>query len=208
MIASICRKTAEKLGRKLQADQDQVSIYAYGLQIIAETFIKFTLIMLVAALCGIFSTTVIFLFTFSLFRWLSGGVHMSSFLRCLIFGLVLIPGMGFTATLPVSKTLLTSLYGIAAAANVYVIWRWVPAGTDKKQITDPQKRLKQKKESLLAFIIWNIMVLLSFQNHLYAYAFAAVLGSLFSSFFIMPAGYRLIDTLDQLTIWRGGEEGV
>lgn len=133
---------------------------------------------------------------------------MSSFLKCLLIGLVLTLGMGFTAALPVTKTLLTSLYGIAATAAVLVIWKWVPAGTDKKQITDPQKRLKQKKESIFAFILWNIMILLCFQFHFYAIAFAAVLGSLFSSFFIMPMGYLLIDTLDRITIWKGGEEDV
>lgn len=208
MIAFFCRKTAVKLGTTLQADQDQISIYAYGLEILSETLIKFTLIITLASLFGIFYTTVIFLFTFSVFRWLGGGVHMSSFIKCLIIGLVLILGMGFAASLPVNKFFLISLYGFTAAMVFYVVCKWVPAGTDKKQITDPQERLKQKQDSLFAFVLWNILILLCIHNHLYANAFASVLGALFSSFFIMPIGYHLIGKLDKLAIWEGGEEHV
>ncbi len=198
MISSICLTIAEALGRRLEADNDQISIYAYALEIVLGTIIKLALITLLATLFGILNTALIFLFTFALFRWLGGGVHLSTYLRCLIVGLMLILSMGYVATFDIDKIYVIGLYILSILIAVYVIIQFVPAGTDKKQVTEIKKRVKQKKETLSTLIIWCILVLTCICNNLYSYALAGILGSLFSSFFMMPLGYHFIGALDDL----------
>jgi len=210
MISSICQKTAEALGRKLEANNDQMAVYAYAMEILLGSLIKITLIIVLALILGIFKTTLIFLFTFALFRWLGGGVHCSTYLSCLTVGLLLILSMGYIATLHIQKYSLVSLYLLSLAIAIYVIFRWVPAGTDKRKIIAVQERFKQKKESFCALLFWNIVVLICIFNNLYSDAIATILGSLFSSFFMMPIGYQFIDALDGLLVKtdKGGEECV
>jgi len=210
MINSICRRIAEVLGKKLESDSDQITIFTYSLEILLGTMIKIALILILAIIFGILKTALIFLFTFSLFRWLGGGIHLSTYLKCLIAGLFLVLGMGYVATLQIGVLYLIALYLLSILITVYVIIYWVPAGTGKKHIKDIKKRVKQKKETLVALIIWSILVFLCLCNNLYSYALAGILGSLCSSFFMMPMGYQFIGSLDNLLITngKGGVEGV
>lgn len=206
MISLICRRLAESLGNQLKADNDVIAVYAYSLEVILGSAVKLMLIIAVAAIFHILVPALLFLFTFCLFRLLGGGVHMSTYLRCMIIGLLLTLGMAYTATLPLNVVQVLVLYGLSTVIAIYVIFRWVPAGTNKKRIDDVNKRLKQKKESLCALLVWSTVVLLCIVNHLNCYATAVILGSLCSSIFIMPMGYQLIGTLDSLleTIGKGG----
>jgi len=198
MISSICRKTAEALGRELCADTDQVAVYAYALEILLGTTIKLVLIIFLATLLHILTTTLIFLFTLALFRWLGGGIHLSTYLRCLTVGLFLALGMGYVAVLEVDSCSIYGIFLLALFIASYVFVKWVPADTQKKRIPDIEKRLKQKKESFGALMGWSLAILAFLLNNFDAYALAAILGSLCSSFLMMPIGYRVIGSLDNI----------
>jgi accessory gene regulator B len=210
MISSICRKTAESLGNELGSSNDQVEVYAYALEILLGTALKLVLIIILAIIFDILSTTLISLFTLAVFRWLGGGVHLSTYLRCLLVGLFIVLGMGYVASLEVDCLYLICLFSLSLFTAIYVIVKWVPAGTDKKKVTEIEKRFRQKWESIYALTIWSIGVIACIYGNLYSYALAAILGSLFSSFLMMPAGYRVIGSLDNIlaVFSKGGKEVV
>ncbi len=210
MISSICRKTAEALGKELDANNDQVEVYAYALEILLGTTLKLVLIILLATIFDILITTLIFLFTLAIFRWLGGGVHLSTYLRCLLVGLSLVLGMGYVSSLEVDRLYIVCLFLLSLLVAIYVIVKWVPAGTDKKKVTEIEKRFRQKWESIYALLIWSIGGIACIYGNLYSYAFAAILGSLFSSFLMMPAGYYVIGNLDNMlaVFSKGGKEVV
>lgn len=208
MISSICRSLAESLGRQLKADDDAVAVYAYSLEILLGSAVKLILIMAVASIFHLLIPALLFLFTFCLFRGLGGGVHASTYLRCMVIGLLLTMGMAYTATLPLKTVHVLILYSVALLTAIYVTARWVPAGTDKQRIDDGDKRLLKKRESLGALVVWSAVVFSCIFYHLDGYAVAVILGSLSSSFFIMPIGYQFIGTLDNLLekTGKGGED--
>jgi accessory gene regulator B len=208
MISSICRKTAEALGKELGSHKDQVEVYAYALEILLGTTLKLVLIILLATIFDILITTLIFLFTLAIFRWLGGGVHLSTYLRCLLVGLFIVLGMGYVSSLEVDRLYIVCLFLLSLFTAIYVIVKWVPVGTDKKKVTEIEKRLRQKRESIYALIVWSIGVIACIHSNLYSYALAAILGSLFSSFLMMPAGYYVIGNLDNMlaVFSKGGEE--
>jgi len=196
------------LGKELDANNDQVEVYAYALEILLGTTLKLVLIILLATIFDILITTLIFLFTLAIFRWLGGGVHLSTYLRCLLVGLSLVLGMGYVSSLEVDRLYIVCLFLLSLLVAIYVIVKWVPAGTDKKKVTEIEKRLKKKKESIFALIVWSIGVIACINSNLYSYALAAILGSVFSSFLMMPAGYQFIGSLDNLLaiFSKGGEK--
>jgi|GEM_PF-542502 len=208
MISTICRRIAESLGSQLKTDDDVIAVYAYSLEILLGSAVKLMLIITVASMFHILIPALLFLFTFCLFRWLGGGVHASTYLRCMMIVLLLTLGMAYAATLPVNTLQVLILYGLSLLIAIYVIIRWVPAGTNKRRINDAAKRLRQKKESLCALAVWSIVVFSCILDHHNCYATAVILGSLCSSFFIMPVGYQFIGALDSLleTMGKGGED--
>jgi len=198
------------LGKELDANNDQVEVYAYALEILLGTTLKLVLIILLATIFDILITTLIFLFTLAIFRWLGGGVHLSTYLRCLLVGLFIVLGMGYVSSLEVDRLDIVCLFLLSLLVAIYVIVKWVPAGTDKKKVTEIEKRFRQKWESIYALLIWSIGGIACIYGNLYSYAFAAILGSLFSSFLMMPAGYYVIGNLDNMlaVFSKGGEKVV
>ena len=93
MISSICRKTAEALGKELDANNDQVEVYAYALEILLGTTLKLVLIILLATIFDILITTLIFLFTLAIFRWLGRSTFEYLF-KVSASRLILVLGMG------------------------------------------------------------------------------------------------------------------
>lgn len=207
MINNLAHNLSKGLGKNINASQDEIEIYAYGIEILLGIIIKFSLVVVFALLFGILKTVLIFMFTFSLFRFLGGGVHLSTYLRCLTFGLLLVLGVGYLATILLPNHILISLFTTTLLIGVLVTIKWVPAGTEKKQITDPQERLQQKRKFLYILSIYAIVVtLLLWQNH-HTYAQACIYGSFLSSFLITPWGYSVMNTVDKffMLLNKGGE---
>lgn len=197
MINNLAHNLSRGLGKSINASKEEIEIYAYGIEIILGIIIKFSLVVILASLFGILKTVLVFMFTFSLFRFLGGGVHLSTYLRCLTFGLLLVLGFGYLATIFIPNVIIISLFIATLLIGFLVCIKWVPAGTEKKQVTDPLERLQQKRKFLYTLSLYTIIVtLLLLQGH-HTYAQACIYASLLSSFLITPWGYGVINTVDK-----------
>lgn len=197
MINIISQNLSKSLGQSINASEEDISIYAYGIEIFLGVIIKFSLVLILAILLGILETALVFMFTFSFFRFLEGGVHLSTYLRCLTFGLLLVLGVGYLSTIPLTSYIITSLFIVTILMGLYVCIKWVPAGTDKKQITDADERLKQKRKTLYTLAIYSIIVVVLLANNYPAYGLACIYGSILSSFLVTPWGYSVMNTVDK-----------
>lgn len=138
----------------MNADQDDVDIYAYSLEVLLGTVLEIALIIFLSFLTNILTTTVICLAVFSSIRFFGGGVHCSTYLRCLVTANILMLGLGKLATLPVSQGLLSSLVLAALIFSLYAVIEWVPAGTEKKVITDiPTRKTEEKSRITSCFLV-------------------------------------------------------
>lgn len=177
---------------------EQIEIYAYGLEIILGAVIKLILILFLAFLLGTLDTTIILFAFFALFRCFGGGAHLSTYPRCLVFGVCLIVGLGYLAQTPIRIHILIILSALSLALNIFTCIKWVPAGTDKKYIIEPTLRLRQKKKYFLVIIGWCLTLLLLIKLSLSTYGVAVLLGSFGAMLLIMPSGYWLLNTIDNL----------
>lgn len=198
MIKVFARRIAATMGAQLQADRERVEVFAYGLEIILGTFVQLTLLILLSIVMDTFITTATCLIAFASLRCFGGGVHLSTYYGCLIVGIFLLLGLGKLATMDVNPGVLTATSVFALLSGVYIIFKWAPGGTEKKQIKDELIRLRQRKKALFVLTVWFVTTLVLIQQELILTAFAAVLGITGSLFLITPWGYVAVKALDNI----------
>ena len=153
----ISKALAQLLGYKLQADQDQIEIFAYSLEVLLGTVFEIFLIIFLAFLLNIPGTTIICLLVFSSIRFLGGGVHCSTYYKCLVTACLSLLCLGKLATLPLGQNVLSSAWLLTLLLSIYAIIRWIPAGTEKKVIRDETVRLRQKRKVSILLGIWLVI---------------------------------------------------
>lgn len=199
MIKALSLNIARGIASQLQNNEKQIEIYAYGMEILLGSLIKITLLIVLAFLLHILPHTLLVLVAFAGFRIPGGGVHLHTYARCLTVGLVLLLGLALTATIlsPGETIVFVTLIGAALLAVVTIIC-WVPAGTDKKQFTNPEIIQDNKVKTAVFAVIWFLTSLLLMHNQHLDFAFALALGAVASLFFITPWGYFIMNRVDQL----------
>lgn len=209
MIKSVAKIFAEILGKSLQAGKGEMAIYSYGLEILLGAMLKIALILLISAILGILHPCLVFLGVFFLFRWLGGGVHLKTYWGCVLFGTILVITMGKVSQLNFPVFYLVTFFAMTVLFSLWVCIKWVPGGTDKKSISDPAVRKKQKMETLLAIAFWSVGVVLCLLTRHLNISWAAILAAFWSSFFVTPIGYESITLIDKLYFKiKGGGENV
>lgn len=196
MIKGVSDRLARELGGQLQVSQDQVEVYSYGLQIIIGMIIKVFVIISLSFMFGILEEVLIFSLFFISLRRYGGGVHLSTYSRCLLMGTLMILSLSKIATINISVNNLVITIVLVLLLGCYCIIKWVPSGTEKKVIKDVRNRNKQKIKTAIVIVLWLVSVGLLINANLMGYAFASTLGVLSSFFLLTPMGYRVIKSLD------------
>lgn len=210
MIHSLAQKLAENLGENLNADQSQIEVYAYGLEILMMSILNLMTVAILASLIGTLYPTLIFLAVFAMFRCIGGGVHLGTFTRCFIFGTSMMVGLGILSSFNLGTKILVYLFIFVLISLLYSTFKWVPADTVKRPITEEKVRLKQKIYMLAATCLWAVIILILIQRNQNPYALAMLLGAVGSLFLITPWGYRLLEVIDREldNVFKGGETDV
>jgi len=198
MINKFAHKIAVTMGAQLQVDRDKVDVFAYGLEIILGALVQLTLLIWLSLIMDVFTTTMICMVAFASLRCFGGGIHLSTYSGCLIVGITMLLALGKLATIAVGIETLVVISIATLLMGIFTTFKWVPAGTAKKQIKDRTIRLRQRKKTFLTLIVWSIIILLLITQQSTAHAFAAVLGAFSSLFLITPWGYGAVQALENI----------
>ena len=186
------------MGGKLQADSDKIDIFRYGLEIILGGMIKLIFISIVSYIFGVFQTTMVFIISYIPLRHFGGGVHLSTYCRCLTVGSIIFIFLGGIATRQINIVFLYIMTCIIFLIGIYIIVKWVPAGADKGTIISENAVTERKKRSLIALVLLCLGNIMFIRFNLNNHAFSSVLGLMVSLFFITPWGYGVIIMLDNV----------
>lgn len=197
MVKGLSLRLAHNLGNNLQADRDDIEVYAYGLEILLCSLIKLALLLSLAMLFHIFLPTLLVLAAWIGFRVPGGGAHMESYTHCLSTGLVILLTLAALSALDLSLAGQLTLLVITTILAFVCILRWVPAGTAKKQIRQADNRRKQKRETAVFLLVWLISVSCLMALGYSHFSLALILGGGGALCVITPAGYRAMGWLDQ-----------
>lgn len=89
-IEQYSHKTSERLAEAKMIDKEDISIYAYNLQVLTERTIAFLGVFIIAGILGYLLETVVFVIAFSLIREFVGGYHCKTFLGCFFLSVITI----------------------------------------------------------------------------------------------------------------------
>jgi len=206
MVKALSITLAQALGSQLQSDKAQVEIYAYGMEILLGALIKLILLIIISLIMNILPFTMLVLAAFACFRIPGGGVHLSTYGRCLSAGLLLILGLAkISESLFLSAEELLLAVILTGIIAIITIILWIPAGTEKKVFTDPEIIKGQKVKTAFFMMIWLTAISLLMFFNLYDFVLAVVLGALAGLFFITPPGYLIMKRLDNILAEIGKE---
>lgn len=197
MVKELSLRLAHSLGNNLQADGDDIEVYAYGLEILLCSLIKLVLLLSLALVLHILFPTLLVLAAWVGFRVPGGGAHMESYTHCLSTGLVILLALAALSTYNLSFHWLLALLVMTTILALVCIIRWVPAGTEKKQIRQADKRRKQKLETSGFLTLWLVSVVCLIAFGCSHYALPMILGACGGLYAITPIGYRTLGWLDQ-----------
>ncbi len=199
MIKNLSLRIARGLGRQLHTSEGDIEIYAYGLEIFLGSAFQLVLLMVISLLLGIFWPAFLALIAFAGFRVPGGGVHLSSYSRCLFASLTLILTLALlAAVLPANTEFLLLALFLVSAGAVFIIIMWVPAGTEKNAVTDPVEIKNQKIKTLCFFLLWLTACSFLAYYGKNSCALALINGAAGGLFLVTPWGYRIFDNLENV----------
>ncbi len=195
MINSCANRLGDFIGEHLVFDRSRTKVLKYGLEILIGSFVKAIFFAIIAAALGIFPQAAAALFSSFFIRLAAGGVHCTSYWRCLLVSLVIYCTFGLTAKnfafiyLPYNHIFILSSLLAAILALIYA-----PVDCAANPIINPQRRKTLKKVSVAIPLIYITAALITRLPD--SILLAASLSILFQVFTLTPAGNSFIISTD------------
>ena len=187
---------AEYLTKQLNHSHEKKRVYYYGFQIVIGEIVKFSLLILITLLLGVFLPTFTVLIFFGALRVVAGGYHMDNYTKCMVtsFGIFILLGFLVKFTYQYySLGLLAVLSAVTFVTALIAVIKWAPADTPFKPITKPKQIKRLKILSILMVFIWMAIDCILIIYSINFYVLAGCLGMLMAAFIVSPAGYRFFD---------------
>lgn len=206
LIETMSKKIGYKIASTLNMDKDHEEIISYGafsfLQILWSIFIT----IVFSIIFGIFKEALIIIFTISLLRKYSGGVHASSPNCCAIIGAIISVSIGLIVTQLFSMfniEVIIIIGLISLIFSYYIIYKLAPVDSPAKPIVGNERKQHLKKCSinivnimfitiiilLLFYVKYSNFVLLNIIECIY-------LGLFWQSFTLTKVGHKILGKID------------
>ncbi|MGM0472459.1 MAG: accessory gene regulator ArgB-like protein [Bacillota bacterium] len=169
-------------------------VLVFGLKILLSTLIGYTLIFLVGSILKVGLLALVVAATAGAIKIFSGGVHASSFFKCITSGAVIFTGLAFVAqsiTSYIAGYVLSLLWIIFLVGSVLINF-YAPAVVEEKPITSQVQAARYK---LYAFGSFFVVVLGYYIFYLTGgnqqIVVAGLLGMTWQLFTLTPVAYKL-----------------
>lgn len=203
MHGSLLYKIAEKLTTETNNKNPEV-VY-FGLQSLCYSLSGYLALGILSYLLHVFPQAVIAAVTSSMLRLFSGGSHLSTPLRCTLFGTIVFLLLG---TIAVYIPLWTStgsyplLAAVITALAVYSIYKYGYATTHQRPLHSYQHGKKLRSIAVTCLSLWFILVLyltcLSPGNAGSIFISSSLLGVAWHTFSLSPPGHIMSAGVDKI----------
>lgn len=196
---------------------EKTDLMTYGLEMIIGESFKFLILLFISFYLGLLNVTLLILLAALPFRFISGGGHCTTFMRCSVTTISVYLALSILAQkiyslIDFSKFILglPVLVGIA----LLVILLWVPGTKDNLNLESVNQQIKYKVYSIIYLVIWlmgyGLLVLIK-ADHTDKYLMYTCIGIMWQVIFVSPLGYLFLAILEKtfnLIKPKGGEMNV
>ncbi|MDF2988561.1 MAG: Accessory regulator [Eubacterium sp.] len=189
---------AKGLSEALNENHQKRREYNFGFQIIIGEFVKFSAIIIVSLIFGVFLPALVITLAFVSLRMIAGGYHMDTQGKCLLvtLGLFIPAALIAKYTCHYWNTLqLVLLIFITFIAGLYALIRYAPRDNPNKPITEPDEILKFKKLSLGYLFVWLVIIVVLTLLQMKLFVISLGFGVLLELFMITQAGHKFFDLI-------------
>lgn len=166
-------------------DKEKLEVIEYGLTGLYILITKSIIIFTIAYFLGIFKELLIFMIIYNLIRTVSFGIHATSSTKCLISSSLAFLGTTYLCkyiSIPINIKVIISLF------EIFYIYKYSPADTEKRPIVNPKRRLIYKLLSTtiaIGMIISSILIKDTFISNSF------ITAPLIQCIMISPITYKL-----------------
>lgn len=204
MISQLSHKLAIKLCQYSNRKQE-VEYVRFGLEIVLGGLLKIILLLILSSLFGVVHIMLAAFLTFAFFRSITGGQHFSTYLRCLMAGLLLLLGISIITTkflMNLSIEIHLVLLAISILFAMILTYFYAPSNHFYK-ISTQQQRNKLRQLAFLMICLWGTVLLFLFKMNVFPdLLLASILGLLFQISSIHPLAYTILDKIEKILDWR------
>lgn len=157
-IKRISYKLAYKITKEKNQPHSQKYKYYYLLQVIIGGLLTFSAILIASYILGVFKEGLICSIVFTSLRFFAGGFHADTYLKCLIFSVLLIPLTAFISHymyLFNFYTLITNIIIFIFSIIIFVIYS--PCSNRNIQIITLDKKNKLLKKAIYTNTFWFLL---------------------------------------------------
>lgn len=191
MIKRTSQLISEALGNELDYDQGKKNIVAFGLEVIIGAIIKIVIFFALAYLLGILPASLGVVLTYVGMRWVAGGVHLSTYFRCLVVSITLIFSVAYLSTV-ISNTLPATIIKVVILLSMLIIGLYAPVENSQNPLTG--EKYKYKIYAIVLATVFSGLILVL--NIPYEIRVSLSLGMLLAAVTITPLGSAAVKYTD------------
>jgi len=206
-MENLSNSIANKIASELNMDNDKKEVIAYGTFALLQTFLSIFLVLVVGHLFHVSVEAIIILFTASILRKYSGGVHASSPGRCTFIGVIICVGQAVLisnlANSFIDFNIAIIIMLVTFIWAYFMIYMLAPVDSSSKPIKKKEKRQKMKKGSLIilsvyfAITISTTILYVNFEKAIFLiYALCVSGGIVWQVFTLTKIGHLSLRKID------------
>lgn len=198
-------KLSNRLAKKITTDEnhERFEEIAHGIEIFLLYLLNIAGLFAVSYLLNAVWEVFFFTLVYYLHRLITGGVHMSTPLSCLIVGTALLSGLGYAVSLLplLSTSLATAWILVATSASLLINLRYAPAAHTYLPTNDRIRIISRRVVAIL--VLLSCPFLLFLVNYEQKVAILYSTAVLLQAVHLHPVSYRLVAGLEK-TMGKGG----
>ena len=142
---------------KVIQDEDDIEIYAYGLEILLATILEISAVILLSIIIKQFYSTIAFLAVFMPLRTYAGGYHAKTHFRCFLV-LLAVYGIFIAMIFSIKDMMIPEYLIIAAMISFVTVYVFSPVEDANKPLSSKEKK-KYRKISIVIVTIQSILII-------------------------------------------------
>ena len=206
-MKGLCDRLAAFIARRSARENANIEVISYGLQGILGTALEFALIILSGKILGMLKEILVMSAVFATLRLMAGGVHFSTYARCLVSSVLIFVFGGLvvrlTALLPGFAEMLYLASGSLFTA--YCIYKHSPRDNPNRLIREEElpgfRRASITTTGLVLAAVWADYAV---KGSAAWYHHSLVTGLLLEGFTLTDCGYLLVKSIEKKLDEKGG----